>query len=474
MPVFGEARAEREPRPPSLLDACAPIAVLVVLLALTVVLFGIDATGGPLQVALMTSGVFAGLVAMKNGYDADRLRDAAIGGVSSAMGAIFILLAVGALIGTWNMAGTIPTVVSYGVAILKPGIFFAAVAVICALVGAVTGSSWTTAGTLGVAFVGMAPVLGLSTSIAAGAVISGAYVGDKMSPLSETTILVPTLVGGVSVTDHIKGMVATVAPAFVVALVIYLGIGLTADVDADPTSVEAARRAIADTFWINPLNLLPIVALVILTIRKVPPYLTIFLVALGTGVLACITQPDVVDAFVGGDAGRLRTSVEAVYSAMGSGFESTSGNATIDGLFSGGGMAGDAADGLADPRRAQLRRHHGGGRVPRPAHRARGPASQLGGRAHPVRRRHLSRPQHRGRRPVRRRGPAQPGLPGGVRAARARPPHAVTHRRGHRDRHVATGAVEQLRRLHDRASSACPRWSTCPTPSSTSSTRWWP
>ena len=339
MPVFGDVRAEREPRPPSLLDAIAPIAVLVVLLALTVVLFGIDATGGPLQVALMTSGVFAGLVAMKNGYDAERLRDAAVGGVSSAMGAIFILLAVGALIGTWNMAGTIPTVVSYGVAILKPSIFFAAVAVICALVGAVTGSSWTTAGTLGVAFVGMAPVLGLSTSIAAGAVISGAYVGDKMSPLSETTILVPTLVGGVSVTEHIKGMVATVAPAFGVALLIYLGIGLTADVDADPASVEAARQAIADTFWIAPLNLLPIVALIILTIRKVPPYLTIFLVALGTGVLACITQPDVVDAFVGGDAGRLRTSIEAVYSAMGSGFESTSGNATIDGLFSGGGMA---------------------------------------------------------------------------------------------------------------------------------------
>ena len=114
---------------------------------------------------------------------------------------------------------------------------------------------------------------------------------------------------------------------------------MTVDVDANPTSVEAARQAIADTFWINPLNLLPIVALIILTIRKVPPYLTIFLVALGTGVLGCITQPDVVDAFVGGDAGRLRTSIEAIYSAMGSGFESTSGNATIDGLFSGGGMA---------------------------------------------------------------------------------------------------------------------------------------
>ena len=128
------------------------------------------------------------------------------------MGAIFILLAVGALIGTWNMAGTIPTVVSYGIALLRPAIFYAAVALICAVVGAVTGSSWTTAGTLGVAFIGMAPILGMSTTIAAGAIISGAYMGDKMSPLSETTVLVPSLVGGVTVNEHIRGMVWTVGP----------------------------------------------------------------------------------------------------------------------------------------------------------------------------------------------------------------------------------------------------------------------
>jgi NhaC family Na+:H+ antiporter len=159
------------------------VVVLIGLLALTIVLFGTDATGGPLQVALLTSAAFAGVVALKNGYTAAAIRDAAIGGVSSAMGAIFILLAVGALIGTWNMAGTIPTVVSYGIALLRPAIFFAAVALICAVAGAVTGSSWTTAGTLGVAFVGMAPILGMSTAITAGGVISGAYMGDKMSPL---------------------------------------------------------------------------------------------------------------------------------------------------------------------------------------------------------------------------------------------------------------------------------------------------
>ncbi len=186
--------------------------VLIVVLLLTLTLFGLGATDGPMQVALFTAGAFAALVAMKNGYTSESLRKAAVAGVTSAVEAIFILLAVGALIGTWNLSGTIPTVVSYGLELLRPSIFFVAAAVVCALVGSVTGSSWTTAGTLGVAFVGMASILGLSEATAAGAVISGAYMGDKMSPLSETTILVPSLVGGVTTNEHIKGMTWTVTP----------------------------------------------------------------------------------------------------------------------------------------------------------------------------------------------------------------------------------------------------------------------
>ena len=125
-PDLTPRRAIREP---SFLDALIPVIALIALIALTVALFGTDATSGPLQVALLTAAVIAGLVAFKNGHSAAALRDAAIGGVTSAMGAIFILLAVGALIGTWNMAGTIPTVVSYGIALLRPAIFYAAVAV---------------------------------------------------------------------------------------------------------------------------------------------------------------------------------------------------------------------------------------------------------------------------------------------------------------------------------------------------------
>jgi NhaC family Na+:H+ antiporter len=330
----------RQPRAPSFADSLTPIVVLIVLLALTIVLFGLDAMSGPLQVALFTSAAVAAAIALKNGHQVAALQEATIGGISSAMGAIFVLLAVGALIGTWNMAGTIPTVVSYGIALLNPTIFYLAVAIICALVGAVTGSSWTTAGTLGVAFMGMAPILGMSTSIAAGAVISGAYVGDKMTPLSETTILVPSLVGGVTVNEHIRGMVWTVLPAFGIALVGFLAVGLIADPSASSVDPDQAREILAEVYNIGPLCLLPLVLLILTALWRVPAFLAIFGVALFSGILATVIQPDVVSAFVD-DPGQstLLSSIEAVYSAMGSGFVSTSGNETIDGLFTGGGMA---------------------------------------------------------------------------------------------------------------------------------------
>jgi Na+:H+ antiporter, NhaC family len=328
------------PRAPTLLDAIAPVVVLLGLLALSMALFGTDATEGPLQVALFLSATFAGLLALKNGYSIQSVQDATVQGISSAMSAIFILLAVGALIGTWNLAGTIPTIVSYGLLLLRPAIFFAAVALICALVGMVTGSSWTTAGTLGVAFVGMAPVLGMSTSITAGAVISGAYMGDKMSPLSETTVLVPSLVGGVSVQQHIRGMWNTVGPSFGAALVIFLGIGLAQRDAGSSIDTTAARDALATVYHITPLNLLPLVLLVVLSAKRVPPFLAILGTALFSAVLAAFTQPDVVKAFVDKPGQNVvLNSIEAVYRSMANGNVAHSANAKINDLFTGGGMS---------------------------------------------------------------------------------------------------------------------------------------
>jgi Na+:H+ antiporter, NhaC family len=328
------------PRPPTLLDATLPVIVLIGLIALTIVLFGVSATDGPLQVALLLSAAFASLIAFKNGYTTAEIAEAAVGGVTSAMGAIFILLAVGALIGTWNMAGTIPTIVHYGLSFLSPTWFYFASAAICALVGMVTGSSWTTAGTLGVAFVGMTRVLGLSEPIAAGAVISGAYFGDKMTPLSETTILVPQLVGsGLTVARHIRNMVWTAAPALGISLLIFLVLGLRAH-PSGAASTEAAQQALEAEFHISAVNLLPLVLLIVFSIRKFPPFLSILGSALFAGILACFTQWSIVKAFVDEPSlGPVSTGIKAIYGAMATGFVSNTGNEAIDKLFSRGGMA---------------------------------------------------------------------------------------------------------------------------------------
>lgn len=330
----------RAPRPPTFLDAILPIIVLIALIALTIALFGIDATNGPLQVALLLSGAFAALMAMKNGHPVSALGEAGVAGIASAVPAIFILFAVGALIGTWNMAGTIPTVVDYGIRLLNPNVFFFATAAICAIVGMVTGSSWTTAGTLGVAFVGMSTVMGLSEATAAGAVICGAYFGDKMTPLSETTILVPRLVGGGLTTgQHIRNMVWTAGPALGISLVIFLFIGLSAE-PAAGASTDEARKVLQDAFNITALNLLPLLLLVVFTIRKAPPFLAILGSALSAGILACFTQWSNVKAFVDEPGlGAVATGIKAIYDAMANGFVSKTGFVAIDQLFSRGGMA---------------------------------------------------------------------------------------------------------------------------------------
>jgi NhaC family Na+:H+ antiporter len=328
------------PRAPSLLDALLPVVVLIGLIAMTIALFGVSATDGPLQVALLLAAAFASLVALKNGFTSAAIADAAIGGVTTAMSAIFILLAVGALIGTWNMAGTIPTVVDYGVRLLNPTIFYLTTGIICAVVGMVTGSSWTTAGTLGVAFVGMSKVMGLSEEMAAGAVICGAYFGDKMTPLSETTILVPKLVGGgLTVGKHVRNMIWTAGPALAISLLIFLVLGIRAK-PAGGVSTDAALSVLESEFNISALSLLPLALLVLFTIKKVPPFLAILGSALCAGVLACFTQWTVVKAFVAEPGlGTVPTGIKGVYGAMATGFQSKSGNAVVDQLFSRGGMA---------------------------------------------------------------------------------------------------------------------------------------
>jgi NhaC family Na+:H+ antiporter len=224
--------------------------------------------------------------------------------------------------------------------LLNPTWFYLATAVICALVGAVTGSSWTTAATLGVAFVGIARVMGVSEAAAAGAVICGSYFGDKMTPLSETTVLVPKLVGGgLTVGQHVRNMFWTSGPALGVSLVIFAVLGATAEPQAE-VSTDAARHALGQAFNVSAWCLLPLVFLVMCGVLRVPPFLSILGSALFAGILAPFLQWDAVKAFVDDPAlGPVSTTIHAIFAAMATGFVSSSGVQEIDDLFSRGGMA---------------------------------------------------------------------------------------------------------------------------------------
>jgi NhaC family Na+:H+ antiporter len=224
---YGSVESDHHPsvREPSLADAVVPLAALALLIGGSLALFGLDALDGPIQVALVVCTMVAGAVAMKNGHTWDDVQRAGQGALASITSLVFILLAVGALIGAWNLSGTIPTLVYYGIQLLSPSLYYAATALICGAIAMSIGSSWTTAGTIGVGLVGVASMLGVSAPITAGAVICGAYLGDKLSPLSETTILTAQMLR-VDINEHIKRQAWTSVPAFLIAFAVLLVIGL--------------------------------------------------------------------------------------------------------------------------------------------------------------------------------------------------------------------------------------------------------
>lgn len=325
-------------REPSLLDALIPLLFMIVLLTASIVFFGIDAAVGPLQVALLMSAVVAALVAHKNGHSWETLAEEVVKGTSLAINAIFILLMVGALIGVWNMSGTIATVVYYGIKYIDPSWFYLAAALLTGIVGIVTGSSWTTAATIGVAFIGMSQVLGASEAIAAGAVISGAYFGDKMTPLSETTILTPQIVGS-NVYAHIRSMSKATVPAYLISLVIFFLLGRSGSF-ATAVDTTAELAALESVYTISLWNLLPIFVLLVLGIRRYPAFLSILIGTLAGAVVAVVMQPSLVQAYAN-DVGLSAplASLKSVWDVMANGFVLESGFVQIDKLFTGGGMS---------------------------------------------------------------------------------------------------------------------------------------
>ena len=321
-----------------MVDALIPIVVLIVLLSLSVYLFGSDSSAGANQVALLMGAMVAAVIAIKNGYSWADVQQAIIHGISTAMGAILILLAVGALIGTWMMAGTVPAMIFYGVKLLDPGYFYVASCLICSIASLSIGSSWTVAGTLGVGLIGVAMALGVSPEITAGAVVSGAYFGDKMSPLSDTTNLAPA-VTGTDLFTHIRHMAWTTGPSYVSALVIFLVLGLSVESTVNEPEAFGSMALMQEHFDLSLWTLLPLVAVFALAMKKYPAFPTILFGAVFGGVMAVCLQPQTVLEFAARpDLPAPLAMLKGVWAGFSTGYVSTSGDATIDSLLSRGGM----------------------------------------------------------------------------------------------------------------------------------------
>ncbi|GAA0211895.1 Na+/H+ antiporter NhaC [Kangiella japonica] len=330
--------ADSSTRQPSMLQALLPIGLLVILLAFSVYLYGSDSSYGANQIALIICAAVALLVGLKNGQTWRELEKGVVDGISIALGALLILLMVGALIGSWILAGTVPTMIYYGLQILSPEYFYVATCAICAIVALSIGSSWTTAGTVGIGLIGVSQGLGLSMEITAGAIISGAYFGDKMSPLSDTTNLAPA-VTGTDLFTHIRHMMWTTTPALIISLVIFAVIGFNSDANEQVLVLEDTLQLLNDNFNISLWTLVPMLVVFVLAFKKVPAIATILVGALLASVFAIIFQSDVIVTFV--NEPELQTGLvylKGVWTSLFSGFSVSTGNEVYDELLSRGGM----------------------------------------------------------------------------------------------------------------------------------------
>ena len=331
--------AQRSKTTPSLFEAIFPILALIFMLSLSVYIYGDNSSYGGNQIALIICAGIASIIGIKNGYTWKEIESGIIKGISTAMGAVLILLAVGAMIGTWIMSGLVPAMIYYGLNILSPSIFYFAACIICALSALSIGSSWTVAGTLGAALMGIATGLGLSPEVTAGAVISGAYFGDKMSPLSDTTNLAPA-VAGTDLFTHINHMIWTTGPSLVIALIIFLFMGINSAEVQDVAGLEIIQNTINDNFNISLFSFIPLIIVFILAFKKMPAFPTVLVGGLIGGVFAIILQPEVVSNFVGEtDLPISLIKISGVWTALHSGFTIDSGVPVVDDLLSRGGMS---------------------------------------------------------------------------------------------------------------------------------------
>ncbi|WP_109300133.1 Na+/H+ antiporter NhaC [Aquimarina sp. AU474] len=319
-------------------EALLPVVILVGMLFYNVYVFGDDALSGSNQFILLLGAAGAAIVGFFNKVSYKQMMEEVAKNVKSTTGALLILLMVGSLAGTWLVSGIIPTMIYYGLQILNPTIFLAACVIICAIISIATGSSWTTSATVGIALIGIGDTLGISLGMTAGAVISGAYFGDKMSPLSDTTNLAPAMAGG-ELFSHIKYMTYTTVPTIVITLIVFIIIGFSIDTSGTP-QIGEQLEAIKSAFNISPWLFMVPVLVIVLIIKKTPPLIALLAGTLLGAIAAIIAQPDIIIGIAGSKELTFTSAYMGVMKAMTVDTAVETTNAQLNDLFSSGGMSG--------------------------------------------------------------------------------------------------------------------------------------
>ena len=324
-------------KPLSLFFSLIPVILLVVLLAINVFVYGDDALSGSNQFILLIGGFIAALVGLFNKVSYDHILEKITQNIKETSNAIFILLLVGSLSGAWLISGIIPTMIYYGLQILHPSIFLPACVVICAIISLATGSSWTTSATVGIALVGIGNAMGIPLGMIGGAVVSGAYFGDKMSPLSDTTNLAPVM-AGTDLFTHIRYMLYTTVPTLILTIIIFVILGFTQTSEGLSDTTEILK-AISDTFYITPWLFLVPLFVVILIVLKIQPLISLLLGALMGAVFAIVFQPNLVAEIGGSTELNWLSGYKGIMNALTTDIKIISPLESLNNLFEAGGMA---------------------------------------------------------------------------------------------------------------------------------------
>lgn len=325
---------------PPLAMALTPLVVAIASISLMIYMFQGESLGGPVQLALIFSAALAAGLSLARGERFATLKAGIFEGINVSMNAIVIILLVGGLIGVWILSGIVPSMIYYGSFLVSGDAFYFSACLICAIIAVSIGSSLTTAGTIGLALITIAESVGFSTAVTAGAIISGSYFGDKLSPLSDTTNLSAAVSGG-ELFSHIKAMSRTVFLSLAASLALYWLIGLqTTDASDNLSRITELRIMLEANFVISPLLIAPLLVVLVLAYRKVDAIPTLFIGLLIGALAAMLWQTDNALRLAATSDNTLFPVIEGVVRAISTGYVSTTGDAHFDRILSKGGMFG--------------------------------------------------------------------------------------------------------------------------------------